>query len=92
MDNCKFKVGDLIVPLPIADKHYSITNHDMYLARVDEIRVPERIKITVLRHKEKEYEGEYYIVDAFCFEKSDECEENVDVQPLVDKMSFDSIL
>lgn len=92
MDDCKFKVGDLIVPLPISDKHYSITNLDMYLARVDEIRSNRAIVITILRHKYENYVEEQFTVSTDCFEKSDEFEENVDVKPLVDKLSFDSIL
>lgn len=48
MDSCKFKVGDLIVPLQSADKIYSITNCNMELARVDRVCSDGMIEINVL--------------------------------------------
>ena len=91
MDDCKFKVGDLIVPLPITDKLYSITNCNMELARVDRVCSDGMIEINVLQHKDSLLEGERFPVNPKYFEKFDEFE-NIDTQPLVDKLSFDSIL
>lgn len=91
MDDCKFKVGDLIVPLQSADKIYSITNCNMELARVDRVCSDEMIEINVLQHKDSLLEGERFPVNPQYFEKFDEFE-NIDAQPLVDKLSFDSIL
>lgn len=90
MDDCKFKVGDLIVPLPIADKNYLATNCNMRLAQVINVFGDGIIEISVLDHKDQGILDKTFTVKSKHFEKYQE--EYLDVRPLVDKMSFDSIL
>jgi hypothetical protein len=67
----KFEVGDYVVPLPESDEEYGITNTDMYLAKVTEVRGDNEIVIEIVAHK-KEYVvvGEEYTVEPKYFRKA----------------------
>lgn len=59
----KLKKGDIIKPLPSADEQYSITDTGMVKAEVLEVTSSGRIRIKVLKHQEKKYEGQTYQVE-----------------------------
>jgi hypothetical protein len=66
----KFEVGDYVVPLPESDKEYGITNTDMYLAKVAEVRGDNEIVIEIVAHKKEHEVGEEYPVDPKYFRKA----------------------
>ena len=66
----KFKVGDYVVPLPESDEEYGITNTDMYLAKVTEVRGDNEIVIEIVAHKKEHEVGEDYPVDPKYFRKA----------------------
>lgn len=77
-----FKVGDLIVPLPEADEHYSITGGDMELAEVVDVYPRESgINIKILSHR-RGVAG-YFPVDKKYFCKvNDDCNSQTNISSL----------
>jgi hypothetical protein len=66
----KFEVGDYVVPLPESDEEYGITNTDMYLAKVTEVRGDNKIVIEIVAHKKEYALGEEYSVEPKYFRKA----------------------
>jgi hypothetical protein len=66
----KFEVGDYVVPLPVSDEEYAITNTDMYAAKVNEVHSENRIVIEIVAHKKEHEVGEEYTVNPKYFRKA----------------------
>lgn len=66
----KFEVGDYVVPLPESDEEYSITNTDMYLAKVTKVRGDNIIIIEIVAHKREHEVGGEYPVEPKHFRKA----------------------
>jgi hypothetical protein len=64
----RFKVGDIVVPLPSADERYVITNSSMESAVVIAAnKYWDEIRIRILAHKNKNHVGRTFEVHAFDF-------------------------